>query len=149
MSTNNCWRIKSLIVLCFQNAGSHTIGQARCKTFRNRLYNNQSELDPKFARTRKRRCPASGGDTKLAPIDLVTPNHFDNNYFKNLIQKKALLAVDQVLLTGESVNSIVIEYSKSSESLLNDFAYAMIKMSEISPLIGLAGQVRRICNVVN
>jgi len=29
-------------------------------------------------------------DKKLAALDLVTPNLFDNNNFKNLIQKKVL-----------------------------------------------------------
>ncbi|GFY90991.1 peroxidase superfamily protein [Actinidia rufa] len=68
-------------------SGSHTIGQARCLTFSNRIYSNGSNIDAGFASTRKRTCPASGNGN-LAPLDLVTPNSFDSNYFKNLIQKE-------------------------------------------------------------
>ncbi|KAK9185198.1 hypothetical protein WN943_025553 [Citrus x changshan-huyou] len=92
-------------------SGAHTIGQAQCAFFRDRIYSNQSNIDAGFASTRRRQCPANGGDSNLSPLDLVTPNSFDNNYFKNLIQKKGLLASDQVLFSGGSTDSIVDEYS--------------------------------------
>ncbi|KAL9416881.1 hypothetical protein AB3S75_039964 [Citrus x aurantiifolia] len=82
---------------------AHTIGQAQCAFFRERIYNNQSNIDAGFASTRRRQCPGSGGDSNLSPLDLVTPNSFDNNYFKNLIQKQGLLASDQVLFSGGSI----------------------------------------------
>ncbi|KAL3342123.1 hypothetical protein AABB24_026244 [Solanum stoloniferum] len=53
-------------------SGSHTIGQARCTTFRNRIYND-TNIDTQFAATRRAGCPASGGDTNLAPLDIQTP----------------------------------------------------------------------------
>ncbi|KAH7549472.1 hypothetical protein JRO89_XS13G0037400 [Xanthoceras sorbifolium] len=130
-------------------SGSHTIGQASCVTFRDRIYNNQSDIDAGFASTRRRQCPVSGGDGNLAALDLVTPNSFDNNYFRNLIQKKGLLESDQILFSGGSTDSIVDEYSKNPTKFKSDFAAAMIKMGDISPLIGSQGQIRRVCNVVN
>ncbi|GAY67282.1 hypothetical protein CUMW_255330 [Citrus unshiu] len=130
-------------------SGAHTIGQAQCAFFRDRIYNNQSNIDAGFASTRRRQCPANGGDSNLSPLDLVTPNSFDNNYFKNLIQKKGLLASDQVLFSGGSTDSIVDEYSKNPSKFKSDFAAAMIKMADISPLTGTAGQIRRVCNIVN
>ncbi|KAH8518231.1 hypothetical protein H0E87_000165 [Populus deltoides] len=53
-------------------SGSHTIGQARCVTFRGRIYDNSSDIDAGFASTRRRNCPsASGnGNNNLAPLDL-------------------------------------------------------------------------------
>ena len=131
--------------------GSHTLGQAQCGLFRDRIYNG-SDIDANFARTRQRRCPATSSpqaDAKLAPLDLVTPNSFDNNYFKNLIQKKGLLESDQVLFSGGSTDSIVTEYSKSPKTFKSDFASAMVKMGDIGPLTGSAGQIRKICRVVN
>jgi len=83
----------------------------------------------------------------LAALDLVTPNSFDNNYFKNLIQKKGLLPSDQILFSGGSIDSVVSEYIKSPATFKFDFASAMIKMSEIEPLTGSVGQIRRICNI--
>ncbi|KAJ9152954.1 hypothetical protein P3X46_026458 [Hevea brasiliensis] len=129
-------------------SGSHTLGQAQCVTFRDRIYNNVT-IDAGFASTRRRGCPAAGGDSNLAPLDLVTPNSFDNNYFKNLIQRKGLLESDQVLFSGGSTDSIVSEYSRSPAAFSSDFASAMIKMGNIEPLTGNAGEIRRICSAVN
>ncbi|XP_047169125.1 lignin-forming anionic peroxidase-like [Vigna umbellata] len=133
-------------------SGSHTIGQAQCSTFRGRIYNNASDIDAGFASTRQRGCPlvvSDDNDKKLAALDLVTPNSFDNNYFKNLIQKKGLLHSDQVLFSGGSTDSIVSEYSKNPTTFKSDFAAAMIKMGDIEPLTGSAGIIRKICSSVN
>lgn len=129
-------------------SGSHTIGQAQCFLFRNRIY-NQSNIDAGFASTRRRNCPTSGGNGNLAPLDLVTPNSFDNNYFKNLVQRKGLLETDQVLFNGGSTDNIVTEYSRDPTAFKSDFAAAMIKMGDIQPLTGSEGQIRNICGVVN
>ncbi|KAJ0968795.1 hypothetical protein J5N97_021672 [Dioscorea zingiberensis] len=129
-------------------SGAHTIGQAQCATFRGRIYND-TNIDAGFARTRKRACPVSDGNTNLAPLDLVTPNSFDNNYYKNLIQKKGLLHSDQVLFNGGSTDNIVTSYSKDKATFYSDFASAMVKMGDISPLTGSSGQIRKLCSVVN
>lgn len=85
----------------------------------------------------------------MAALDLVTPNSFDNNYFKNLIQKKGLLESDQVLVSGGSTDSIVSEYSNSPKAFSSDFANAMVKMGDISLLKGSEGQIRAVCSKVN
>ncbi|XP_047313648.1 lignin-forming anionic peroxidase-like [Impatiens glandulifera] len=131
-------------------SGSHTIGQAQCFTFRDRIYNS-SQIDVDFARKRQQKCPRSGnnGETNLAPLDLVTPNSFDNAYFKNLVQKKGLLQSDQVLFSGGSTDKIVLKYIKNPSKFKADFAKAMIKMGDISPLMAPKGVIRRICNTLN
>ncbi|XP_034890480.2 peroxidase 4-like [Populus alba] len=129
-------------------SGSHTLGQAQCFTFRERIYNH-SNIDAGFASTRRRRCPRVGSDSTLAPLDLVTPNSFDNNYFKNLMQNKGLLQSDQVLFNGGSTDSIVSEYSRNPARFKSDFGSAMIKMGDIGLLTGSSGQIRRICSAVN
>ncbi|CAD5312712.1 unnamed protein product [Arabidopsis thaliana] len=131
-------------------SGAHTLGQAQCLTFKGRLYDNSSDIDAGFSSTRKRRCPVNGGDTTLAPLDQVTPNSFDNNYYRNLMQKKGLLESDQVLFgTGASTDSIVTEYSRNPSRFASDFSAAMIKMGDIQTLTGSDGQIRRICSAVN
>ncbi|KAF7811405.1 lignin-forming anionic peroxidase-like [Senna tora] len=134
-------------------SGSHTLGQAQCFTFRDRIYNNNSNnIDVGFATKRQGTCPLASSpsnDEKLAPLDLVTPNSFDNNYFKNLIQKKGLLPSDQVLYNGGSTDNVVLEYSKNPTTFKSDFASAMIKMGDIEPLLGSAGIVRKICSAIN
>ncbi|KAG8382730.1 hypothetical protein BUALT_Bualt05G0107700 [Buddleja alternifolia] len=130
-------------------SGAHTLGQSQCFLFRGRIYNNGTDIDANFASMRRRRCPQNGGDANLAPLDLVTPNSFDNNYYKNLIQRRGLLQSDQVLFSGGSTDNIVTEYSRSPRSFATDFASAMIKMGEIQPLIGENGIIRRTCNAIN
>ncbi|PWA84241.1 heme peroxidase [Artemisia annua] len=129
-------------------SGAHTIGQAQCFLFRDRIYSNGSDIDAGFASTRRRRCPINDGNENLAALDLVTPNSFDNNYFKNLLQKKGLLETDQVLFSGGSTDSIVTEYSRSPAKFKSDFAAAMVKMGEIRTLTGQQGVIRRICGAL-
>ncbi|XP_044481981.1 lignin-forming anionic peroxidase-like [Mangifera indica] len=129
-------------------SGSHTIEQAQCFTFCTRIFSNASDINACFATTRRHQCPASDGNSDLTPLDSVTPNSFDNNYFKNLIQKKCLLASDQVLFSRGSTDSIVDECSKNIAKLKYDFAPAIIKMGDISPLSVSQGQARKQCYVV-
>ncbi|CAN1262798.1 Lignin-forming anionic peroxidase [Linum perenne] len=132
-------------------SGSHTIGQARCVTFRGRIYGNAYDIDANFASTRRRQCPsaAGNGDGNLAAMDLVTPNSFDNNYFRNLMQRRGLLQSDQVLFSGGSTDGIVQEYSRNPRLFTSDFAAAMVRMGDIEPLTGTRGEIRRVCTVVN
>ncbi|XP_048446406.1 peroxidase P7-like [Pyrus x bretschneideri] len=131
-------------------SGSHTIGQARCTSFRPRIY-NETNLDSSFAQTRRSNCPrtSGSGDNNLAPLDLQTPTSFDNNYFKNLIQNKGLLHSDQQLFNGGSTDSIVRTYSNSYNTFSSDFASAMIKMGDIKPLTGSSGEIRKNCRKTN
>ncbi|KAK4484151.1 hypothetical protein RD792_011371 [Penstemon davidsonii] len=129
-------------------SGAHTIGQAQCSLFRARIYSNGSDIDPNFASTRRRQCPQTGGNANLAPLDLVTPNSFDNNYYRNLNQRRGLLQSDQILTTGSSA-TIVAEFSSNPIAFSTAFANAMIRMGEIQPLVGTNGIIRRVCTAIN
>ncbi|KAF3792778.1 Peroxidase 4 [Nymphaea thermarum] len=130
-------------------AGARTIGQAQCATFKDRIYNG-SNIDAGFARMRRGHCPEEDGDgdSNLAPLDLVTPTSFDKNYFKNLI-RKGLLDSDQVPFGGGSTDPLVVAYSKNRALFYADFAAAMVRMGDISPLTGSVGQVREVCRAAN
>ncbi|KAJ8551047.1 hypothetical protein K7X08_000417 [Anisodus acutangulus] len=128
-------------------SGSHTIGQARCTTFRIRLY-NEANINASFATSVKANCPQSGGNNNLSPLD-TTPTSFDNVYFKNLQSQKGLLHSDQQLFNGGSTNSIVNTYSSNSATFFTDFANAMVKMGNLSPLTGTNGQIRKNCRKTN
>ncbi|KAL0537601.1 hypothetical protein IC582_026584 [Cucumis melo] len=129
-------------------SGAHTIGLARCVTFRNRIY-NESNIDVSFAKLRQRSCPRSGGDDNLAPLDVATPKLFDNNYYKNLLNNKGLLHSDQVLHNGGSTDSLVKQYSQNDKTFDTDFVTAMIKMGDIRPLTGSQGEIRKVCSKPN
>ncbi|KAK9283458.1 hypothetical protein L1049_011702 [Liquidambar formosana] len=131
-------------------AGSHTIGQARCTNFRAHIYND-TNIDSSFAQTRQGNCPRTvgSGDNNLAPLDLQTPTAFENNYYKNLVNRRGLLHSDQELFNGGSTDSLVRTYSNSESTFNSDFVTGMIKMGDISPLTGSNGEIRKNCRKAN
>ncbi|XP_004240055.1 cationic peroxidase 1-like [Solanum lycopersicum] len=129
-------------------SGSHTIGQARCTTFRDRLH-NETDINASFATSIKSKCPQSGSDNNVSPLDTTSPTTFDNIYYKNLRIQKGLLHSDQQLSSGGSTDSIVNTYSSNSATFLADFAKAMVKMGNLSPLTGTNGQIRKNCRKTN
>ncbi|KAJ1259485.1 hypothetical protein BS78_10G159300 [Paspalum vaginatum] len=129
-------------------SGAHTIGFARCTTFRGRIYGD-TDINASFAALRQRTCPRSGGDGNLAPIDVQTPTTFDTAYFTNLLSQRGLFHSDQELFNGGSQDALVRQYSASASLFNGDFVAAMIKMGNIGTLTGTAGQIRRNCRVVN
>ncbi|KAE8723468.1 Peroxidase 70 [Hibiscus syriacus] len=129
-------------------SGGHTIGLARCAMFRSRIYND-TNIDANFAATRRANCPASGGDNNLAPLDTLTSTRFDNNYYRDLVAQRGLLHSDQELFNGGSQDALVQTYSNNPATFSADFAAAMVRMGNISPLTGTSGEIRRNCRVVN
>ncbi|KAK1562026.1 hypothetical protein Q3G72_005019 [Acer saccharum] len=142
--SNKGFTAKEMVAL----SGSHTIGQARCTTFRTRIY-NETNIDSTFATSTRSKCPSNGGDNTLSPLDVTSPNVFDNAYFKNLVSKKGLLHSDQQLFSGGSTDSQVNAYSTNLQTFKKDFANAMVKMGNLSPLTGSNGQIRTNCRKTN
>ncbi|WVZ54863.1 hypothetical protein U9M48_005607 [Paspalum notatum var. saurae] len=131
-------------------SGAHTIGQARCTNFRAHIYND-TDIDGGFASTRQSGCPSTSGqgDNNLAPLDLQTPTVFENNYYKNLLAKKGLLHSDQELFNGGATDAQVQSYVSSQSAFFADFVTGMVKMGDVTPLTGSAGQIRKNCRRIN
>jgi peroxidase len=129
-------------------SGAHTIGLARCSTFRDRIYND-SNIEAAFANQQQLMCPKSGNDTNLAAMDVKTAMAFDAAYFQNLMDRRGLFHSDQELYSGGSQDALVRQYSGNPAIFRDDFARAMVKLGNIKPLTGTAGQIRTNCRVVN
>ncbi|CAO2208351.1 unnamed protein product [Urochloa humidicola] len=136
--------------------GSHTIGDSRCTSFRQRLYNQTGNglpdftLDASYAASLRPRCPRSGGDQNLFFLDPVTPFKFDNQYYKNILAHRGLLASDEVLLTGSPATAGLVKlYAADQGVFFQHFAQSMVKMGNISPLTGAEGEIRKHCRRVN
>ncbi|GAY40551.1 hypothetical protein CUMW_052820 [Citrus unshiu] len=97
--------------------GAHTIGLARCTTFREHIYNGWN-IGISFTESLRQICPASGNGS-------------------------------QELFNGNSANSLVKRYADDISVFVKDFPRATIKMGNISPLTGSAGQIRINCRKVN
>nr|BCZ76321.1 peroxidase [Carthamus tinctorius] len=132
-------------------AGAHTIGQARCTSFRARIYNETNNLDSSLATSRRSNCPrpAGRGDDNLAPLDIQSPTTFNNHYYNNLINRKGLLHSDQQLFNGGSADYYVRQYNNNPNLFFSDFAAAMIKMGDNKPLTGSSGEIRKNCRRPN
>jgi peroxidase len=132
-------------------AGAHTIGQARCLSFTNRLYPTQDPtLNPALATWLKTQCPATGGNpNNPVNLDFVTPLTFDNQYYKNLVQFDGLLTSDEELFTDPSTASIIQIAATNSPVWQAAFVQAMIKMGNLANTS--FGEIRLdpLCQVVN
>lgn len=115
--------------------------------FRDRVYNDNN-INSSFAKSLRAKCPSSGSDNNLSPLD-STAKSFDNRYFKDLISQRGLLHSDQELFNGGSADAQVRAYSSNPKAFSSDFASAMVKMSNLRPLTGSRGQVRINCRRTN
>ncbi|GLT38471.1 hypothetical protein SLA2020_127190 [Shorea laevis] len=138
--------LKDLVAL----SGSHTIGLARCTVFRARIYND-SNIDASFAKSLQKKCHKSGNDDVTQPLDFQTPTRFDKLYYDNLLKRKGLLHSDQELFKGSytSAKSLVKKYAQDASAFFKDFASGMVKMGNIKPLTGTAGEIRINCRKAN
>ncbi|CAL5061047.1 unnamed protein product [Urochloa decumbens] len=131
-------------------SGAHTIGQARCTSFRAHL--GESNINSSFAASLRGICPAAQSastDGNLAPLDTTTPNTFDNAYYNNLMSQRGLLHSDQELFNNGSTDSIVSNFASNPAAFSSAFTTAMVKMGNLSPLTGTNGQIRLNCWKIN
>lgn len=122
---------------------------ARCTTFRQKLY---SKPDVTLFNSGLRAvCPKVGGDNNLSPLDISSPRRFDNTYYNHLLEGRELLTSDQVLLSGNvrKTMDLVKRYAEDEALFFHHFAKSMVKMGNISPLLGVHGEIRKNCRRIN
>ncbi|AQK70275.1 peroxidase 70 isoform X1 [Zea mays] len=129
-------------------SGAHTVGMARCASFRTRVYCDDN-VSPAFAAQQRQACPSADADDALAPLDSLTPDQFDNGYYRSLMAGAGLLHSDQELFSNGALDSLVRLYGTNADAFSSDFAASMVKLGNIGPLTGSAGEVRLNCRTVN
>ncbi|GKU88886.1 hypothetical protein SLEP1_g3098 [Rubroshorea leprosula] len=127
-------------------SGAHTLGVARCSSFKARLGNADTTLDSDFAKTLSKTC--SAGDNAVQPFD-DTQNTFDNFYYYTLLRQNGLLFSDQQLYISPMTNFIVNAYAMNQQMFFFDFQQAMVKMGILDVKDGSKGEVRQNCRKVN
>lgn len=143
-------------------AGSHTMGKARCFSFRQRIYDarfkEQQHYDKykrytTFRRILRSICPESAEkNNSLAPLDFTTPARFDNHYFLNILQGRGLLGSDTVLITQDHTGEVIKQvwaYASDEKHFFASFASSMVKMGNINVLTGSQGEIRKNCRFIN
>ena len=128
-------------------AGAHTLGVARCSSFKNRLVGGlDANLNADFAKTLFTTCSAS--DTAEQPFD-ETRNTFDNLYYRALQCKSGVLDSDQTLYASAETKGVVDSYASNKVMFFSDFKRAMVKMSMLNVKQGSQGEVRQNCYKIN
>ncbi|MED6145636.1 Peroxidase 40 [Stylosanthes scabra] len=133
-------------------SGAHTIGKARCPTFRSRLESrsDSSDVNMEFIESLQELCSGGDNTNKVAHLDLATPATFDNQYYVNLLSGEGLLPSDQALLNGnDQTRQIVQTYAVDPSAFYEDFKYSMVKMASLGSLTQIDGQIRRDCRTIN
>ncbi|CAA7407689.1 unnamed protein product [Spirodela intermedia] len=132
-------------------SGAHTVGFAHCKEFAGRFGPQPDPAaDPQFAETMRRACAGYADRPTIAVFnDVMTPNKFDNMYFRNLRRGMGLLATDQALAADRRTRRYVRLYAANQTAFFQDFVHAMEKLSVYGVKTGRKGEVRRRCDEFN
>eukprot|EP01018_Ginkgo_biloba_P023034 Gb_17935 [translate_table: standard] len=138
-------------------SGGHTLGVARCSSFKNRLakFDSAHDVDPsinsQFLATLKRSCIKTSSDiddNATVAFD-STKNMFDNSYYMNIQSGAGLLTSDQTLLSSPKTRGIVNMYAMNQASFFFDFSQAMIRMGVVDVKEDDEGDIRLNCHKLN
>ena len=130
------------------HAGAHTLGVARCSSFKDRIAaaNSKDVAESSFAKTLSKTCRA--GDNAEQAFD-SSRNDFDNDYFNALLRRNGLLTSDHALYAWGRTRPIVAAYAQNQAMFFFDFQQAMRKMSLLALKDDSDGEVRSNCRVIN
>ncbi|XWS55796.1 hypothetical protein CRYUN_Cryun09bG0031500 [Craigia yunnanensis] len=133
--------------------GAHSVGRVHCVNLVHRLYPTvDPTLDPDYAEYLKGRCPSPDPDPEAvlyARNDPETPMILDNMYYNNLLKRKGLLLIDQQLTSDPTTSPFVEKMAADNGYFHDQFARAVLLLSEINPLTGDQGEIRKDCRYVN
>ncbi|XP_054785103.1 peroxidase 44-like [Prosopis cineraria] len=135
--------------------GAHTVGfthcslvQSRLSSFGNRDPTMDLALDAKLGRICGSTRRPARNDPQIV-LDQNTSFVFDNEYYRQIGNKRGVLHIDQQLALDASTRRTVAGFAANGESFKRSFASAMIKMGSLDVLVGNAGEIRKNCRVFN
>ncbi|XP_045789777.1 peroxidase 16-like [Trifolium pratense] len=136
-------------------SGAHTIGFSHCNRFSKRIYNfsPKNRIDPtlnlQYAFELRQACPIKVDPRIAINMDPITPQIFDNQYFKNLQQGKGLFTSDQVLAIDKKSKNTVDLFASNEAAFESAFIDAITKLGRVGVKTGNQGEIRFDCSRVN
>lgn len=135
------------------------MGKTHCSYITDRLYNfnNTGKPDPNmdssFLDQISKECPPnskSQGDPQVF-LDPASGSSytFSNSFYTRLLNRQAVLGVDQQLALGNDTSQIAQEFEAGFEDFRKVFALSMNRMGNIGVLTGDQGEIRKSCRAVN
>ncbi|KAK1264306.1 Peroxidase 12 [Acorus gramineus] len=130
-------------------SGAHTFGIGHCPAFTPRLYpTTDPTMDESFASRLRVTCPKTDSPNST-PLDVRTPDAFDNKYYVNLKNRQGLFTSDQGLQNDARTRGIVNQFATDQMAFFERFVVGMVKMGQLGVLTGNQGEIRRRCGVRN
>ncbi|GJN07779.1 hypothetical protein PR202_ga25640 [Eleusine coracana subsp. coracana] len=132
-------------------SGAHTIGRSHCSSFVPDRLNVPSNMEAGFASFLRRRCPANPSPANDPTVnqDIVTPSALDNQYYKNVLDRRVLFTSDAALMTSPATAQMVRDNAFIPGLWDGKFNRAFVKMAGIGVKTGIQGEIRRNCRFVN
>ncbi|WJX29663.1 peroxidase [Trifolium repens] len=137
--------------------GAHTIGFSKCKFFQNRLSSFRSgridpTMDPNLNAYLVEKCgsifnPAENHTSVF--LDEETPFDFDNQFYKQIINRRGILHIDQQLALDPISRDLVWNFARGNFNFWDRFGVAWSKLGRIEVLVGNEGEIRRNCRAFN
>ncbi|KAK4710001.1 hypothetical protein R3W88_004514 [Solanum pinnatisectum] len=144
-------KVSFLIVLWVQSC-SHSVFFPQCIKLVQHLYPEVvPQLNPEHIPHILKKCPYSIPDSKAMQYvrnDKGTPMKLDNNYYRNILDNKGLMLVDQQLAVDKRTRLYVKKMAKNQD-YFKKFARAITVLSENNPLTGTKGEIRKQCYLAN
>lgn len=138
------------------------MGKARCRYIRDRLYNFKGtgkpdpSLDASKLQELRIQCPQKymkGEHEQLVLLDKDLGGYkFTSSYYNNILENKAVLAIDQDLLNGNETLSLTEQFASSDAGFADfkkAFALSMYRLGNYNVLTGQQGEIRKNCHYTN
>ena len=138
-------------------AGGHTVGNASCSFFQDRLYDfqNTGKPDPNMDRTLRDQlslwCPQGTTGTNSVFLDQNSASSMtvDKSYYEQIMMKRGILQIDQQLAISGLTKGTVKQMAESSD-FGHKFGEAMVKLGRVEVITeGRKGEIRTFCSAVN
>lgn len=142
--------------------GAHTIGFAHCGFFNDRMYDFDDtgiadpSMDSTLVTSLKKVCPPPDQITDIRKDPKVFLDNtsgssftFDNGFYHQLLNNKAVLQIDQELLSTDVTSQLAVTYADDVNKFLLAFSNSITKMGNINVLTGNQGEIRANCRSFN
>nr|CAB3472944.1 unnamed protein product [Digitaria exilis] len=147
-------------------SGAHSIGEAHCSSFHDRLLAPSSQINPDFRDDVLAKDCGAGGDPtvennirdmnaaslgSLASYAVPARGgaYLDNSYYVNNLNNLVLFRSDWELVGSNATLRHVREYADNGTLWNLDFAAALVKLSKLSMPPGSTGEIRKTCRATN
>ncbi|KAM0822654.1 hypothetical protein ACQ4PT_071368 [Festuca glaucescens] len=119
-------------------SGGHTIGRSQCSSFSDRTQRSDDTFSKKLAANCTKR------PNTLQNLDVVTPDLFDNGYFRALTFNQGVFTSDMALIKNKTTAAIVKQFAQSKDAFFTQFAKSMTKLANAPKTDGNKGEIRRV-----